>query len=482
MDRNNRLYLLGIDGLSFDFISSHLDQLPAFKESFDNGDAKILKSNFPPDSIPAWITIFTGKSPAEHGVLDSIDYLDTKNLDQIPTLDAFKGKTFWDKLSSLGKRVCIINPFLAFPVWDVNGYFVNASVFADEKKYGSNNEDLFNKYNVPLLGGLTSFPPKSELNKFIKDAFNETHDLAEYATHLHSDDRYDLFFVTYFTMDRYQHFLWRYTDESDITYPGKNKYKDSILDLYRQFDSIISQVKATLQDNESLVIISDHGHGQRCVQALNINEILRKKGLYIVKTNKIKLLDMKYLIERIKNGVMELVFKYNLEDMFYKLVKFIPNRKAIKKGGHLKTTTNIAEACTMFGTNPFGGIRIHKENIPQGLSYDKICDDLIKYFSEYTFKGKKVFLWIKKREELFQGKYIYKFADLLFEMEPKFGVNWSVFTKEITYNTTHKKISGGHDRNGCFITYNLNKDAQTKVNSVSDIYTFVTNYFNVKTT
>ncbi|MCP4761580.1 MAG: hypothetical protein GY870_07345 [archaeon] len=46
----------------------------------------MLKSISPPDSIPAWITIFTGKSPAEHGVLDSIDYLDDKNLDQVPTL------------------------------------------------------------------------------------------------------------------------------------------------------------------------------------------------------------------------------------------------------------------------------------------------------------------------------------------------------------------------------------------------------------
>lgn len=478
MNNNQKLYLLGIDGLSFDFIKDHLEQLPTFKESFDNGDAKVLKSNFPPDSIPAWITIFTGESPAEHGVLDSIDYLDDKNLDQAPKVNAFKGKTFWDVLSSKRKRVCVINPFLAFPVWNVNGYFVNASVFATEKKYGSNNKELFNKFKVPLLGGLTSFPPKSELDNFIKDAVKETKDLAEYSTLLHTDDEYDLFFITYFTMDRYQHFLWRYTDESDITYPGENKYKNIILDFYERFDSIVAEVKAALKENEGLVIISDHGHGQRCVRALNINEILRKKGLYFVKTNKIKILDKKYLIERIKNVVMDLVFKYNLEDIFYKLVKFIPNRKGIKKGDHLKTTANIAEACTMFGTNPFGGIRIYKENIPKRSDYDTISKDLINYFSDYSYNGKKVIKWIKKREDVFQGKHINKFADLLFEMDPEFGVNWSVFTKEVTYNTTHKKISGGHDRNGCFITYNLDKFFQDKVNSVGDIYKFVTEYFS----
>jgi len=280
-------------------------------------------------------------------------------------------------------------------------------------------------------------------------------------------------------MDRFQHFLWRYTDESDITYPGENKYKNTILDLYKRFDSIIANVKSSLNKDESLVIISDHGHGQRCVYALNINEILRKKGFYIIDTKKIKIFDKKYLIERIKNIVMNHVFKYNLEDIFYKLVKFVPNRKKIKKGEHLKTTKSIAETCNMFGTNPFGGIRIHKENISNAKNYDTICNELINYFSNYTYKGKKVFQWIKKREEVFQGKNIDKFADLLFEMDPKFGVNWSVFTKEVTYNTTHKKISGGHDRNGCFITYNLDSNSYNKVNSVSDIHNFIKEYLNV---
>jgi len=477
MNNNKKLYLLGIDGLSFDFIKDHLDQLPAFKKSFDNKGAKVLKSIFPPDSIPAWITIFTGNSPAEHGILDSIDYLDDKNIDQVPTLDAFKGKTFWDTLSAAGKKVCVINPFLAFPVWDVNGYFVNGSVFTAGKKYDTNDRNLFNKFKVPLLGGLTSFPQKNELDKFITDAIAETDGLAEYAKLLHENDDYDLFFITYFTMDRYQHFLWRFTDKTDITYPGNNRYETSILDLYQRFDSIVADVQATLKDNESLVIISDHGHGQRCVRAVNINEILRKMNLFIVNTNRIKLLDKKFLIECLKNITMELVFKFNLEDIFYKLVKYLPNRKAIKKGAHLKSTNNIAEACTMFGTNPFGGIRIHKENIPKGSDYNTICDDLIKYFTEYTYKNRRIFQWIKKREEVYQGKCIDKFADLLFEMNPEFGVNWSVFTKEVSYNTTHKKISGGHDRNGCFITCNLQKPDFDKVDSVEDIYRFITEFY-----
>jgi len=195
MSRKNKLYILGIDGLSFDFINEHIEQLPTFKSSFDRGESKILKSIFPPDSIPAWITIFTGESPAEHGILDSIDYLDDNNLDQVPTLDAFKGKTFWDVISSKSKKVCIVNPFLAFPVWDVNGYFVNGSVFSKQKKYDSNNNELFNKFSVPLLGGLTSFPKKNELDKFINDAVIETDDLARYAELLHADDDYDLFFL-----------------------------------------------------------------------------------------------------------------------------------------------------------------------------------------------------------------------------------------------------------------------------------------------
>jgi len=97
-------------------------------------------------------------------------------------------------------------------------------------------------------------------------------------------------------------------------------------------------------------------------------------------------------------------------------------------------------------------------------------------FSSYRYKARPVFRWIKKREEVCKGKKTEKFADILFAMENEFGVNWAVFTKEIGYNTTHKKISGGHEEEGCFFTFNIDNGHVKKVNSVDDIHNFVVQY------
>jgi len=125
-------------------------------------------------------------------------------------------------------------------------------------------------------------------------------------------------------MDRFQHFLWRYSDEEDITHPKNNRFKDSIHDFYIKFDEMIGDILTNLGQKEGLAIISDHGHGRRCTRVLNINEVLRKKGYYRVETQKIKILDKKYLLERLKNSGMDFIYRFNLEDMMYLLAKFIP--------------------------------------------------------------------------------------------------------------------------------------------------------------
>ena len=67
------LIVLGIDALDWGYVDAHRARCPP---SPRGPCSPPLRSIFPPDSIPAWTTIFTGRGPADHGCLDSIDYLD----------------------------------------------------------------------------------------------------------------------------------------------------------------------------------------------------------------------------------------------------------------------------------------------------------------------------------------------------------------------------------------------------------------------
>ena len=46
---NKRLYVLGIDGFSYEYIEKHLEDLPNLRCLFQEGKCKELGTIFPPD-------------------------------------------------------------------------------------------------------------------------------------------------------------------------------------------------------------------------------------------------------------------------------------------------------------------------------------------------------------------------------------------------------------------------------------------------
>ena len=62
-----------LDGLDYEFIEKNLDSFQLFRKLYSEQKLCPLESVVPADSIPSWTTIYTGKNPAEHGVLESID-------------------------------------------------------------------------------------------------------------------------------------------------------------------------------------------------------------------------------------------------------------------------------------------------------------------------------------------------------------------------------------------------------------------------
>jgi len=71
----NRILAIGIDSLDRHILKQFGNDLPNFSRLIKNGFDIQAESVFPPDSPTCWASIYTGLTPAAHGILDFVDPL-----------------------------------------------------------------------------------------------------------------------------------------------------------------------------------------------------------------------------------------------------------------------------------------------------------------------------------------------------------------------------------------------------------------------
>ena len=135
------------------------------------------KSVFPVDTIPAWVSIYTGLFPVNHGLLYVYDIFDP-HLSDLAKLDLtkFKGKTFWDYAGQEGCEVALVMPHLAYPAWSVNGIMISRSPFEQRIDWLRTTRDISvypewirERYALPdtLADVWGQFPGKKHLREWI---------------------------------------------------------------------------------------------------------------------------------------------------------------------------------------------------------------------------------------------------------------------------------------------------------------------------
>ena len=444
----SRVVFLGIDGLDWRYVQDHLDELPNLGECSERGVLTPLPSIFPPDSIPAWITIFTGEPPDTHGVVESIDYLaknPAKATERAPSF--LRGRTFWDVVAAEGRRVCVINPFMAYPPWPVNGAMISGPVFVDSAEPASEPRGAADGLTLPQLGGIVDFPTDRTMREFLERTLSVTEEQAAFGLHMFERVEPELFFLNILTVDRIQHFLWRHCDECDPTYPGATELSDGILRAYRLADDIIGRYVDVVGDDGLVVVASDHGHGMRPPTMLYVDELLRRAGLFdtggAAKTAKT------FMLEKAKRGVLKLAFRLAREHQAYALARRLPARKALKTSSYARGRGSIASTSRAFGRNFSGGVEI--SDAVTGQARRELADRICRMMLDVQdADGVAVCDWACPREDLVVGPEATRFPDVLFQLRQDIGVDFGVFGPLLGPDTMHRRISGGHLRDGVF--------------------------------
>nr|NIN66753.1 hypothetical protein [Anaerolineae bacterium]NIN96883.1 hypothetical protein [Anaerolineae bacterium]NIQ82737.1 hypothetical protein [Anaerolineae bacterium] len=440
-----KVMVIGIDSLDPLLLQRFEDDLPNFTRLRQASPEIGLECIFPPDSIPAWVSIHTGLNPARHGLIHVFDVFETQ-WQEILNIDpqAFQGRTFWDHASDAGKRVCVLFPFVAFPPWPVNGLMVGRSMderkveggspWQTERELRSYPADAPTRYGIPssIRDVSGKHPGVSNLRARTEDAHKAILEKARLGLEVSSSMEWDLLFIFFGSLDLIQHSLWRYMDEEDPTYPGPNPLEDLIKDSYRVLDRVVGRFLEVHPDAIAIVM-SDHGHGMRPPKTVNINELLRRQGFLASRGDGLN--PFPRLLEGVKRGLLEFVQERELDYWLVRLGKLGPLSSA-SKDVYMSTASIDMERTHAFlssfaGPKSYshGGIEINTERY-DCAEYERLRGSLIQALSELQdpSTGAQLVEWTCRREELYEGPCISQFPDIVFQLKDGYGVYWGIHT------------------------------------------------------
>lgn len=250
-----RLFILGLDGTPLPLLRElfRAGDLPNLAQLFDSGSAVEMSSSLPDVSAVAWTSINTGKNPGKHGIYGFYDRKPGTSRMEIMTASHTRARTIWQIASDAGKRAVAINVPLSFPPQHVNGVVISDFLAT------SLNKAVYPTTVLPMLesiGYRIDTDPavaRQSLEAFVDD-FKVTADRrAEAVMRLMDSEPWDMFMVVFMETDRLHHFMWKYMAENDPT------YRPRFIECYRQIDSLAGQIVGKLDQDDQLIVLSDHG-------------------------------------------------------------------------------------------------------------------------------------------------------------------------------------------------------------------------------
>ena len=467
-----KVYIIGIDGLELDILNHYESFLPNFGKIRNKGCLGTINSVYPVDSVPAWQTIFTGLNPAQHGIVRGKDYVESlQDFEKINNYN-LKGNTFWDKISAQNKKCLILNPFLAYPAWRINGLMISGPAFVegDISKYPESTH-----CNPAVYGG---YKPtrRDKLKDDLLEALEDIKGLwKEFETHT-QDQEYDLCFITFTQLDRIQHYAWRFYDKGDPLHEEDVLLSDLIKKAYMLLDSFIGKILSKMNDNDHLVIISDHGFGRRPYKLVNFNEIFRQHGLLKLSENK-QIVNVRF-IQKVRNFTIRTLSNLKVLDIVSKVARKLPALRKYKKSDFLIDTDNSLCYTDQFfsGKNAYCGFNFGQ--IIKNGSEEKrneVINKIKEIFSAHPELPR--YKWMKTSNELYKGKYAHRYPDICTELETGYGVEFDMFGEILTKSVTHYVISGGHRNPSTFGYYTKNNFQQPCITAIDEFHNFVLSLF-----
>ncbi|MFC2037390.1 alkaline phosphatase family protein [Chloroflexota bacterium] len=465
-----KIMAIGLDGATLDLIEpwAQAGELPTFRRLMAEGAYGPLRSTIPPMTAPAWTSFMTGKNPGKHGLYDWI-YRHSNSYSVSPVTAAHcKEPTLWSLLSSAGRRVCIVNVPMTFPASPVNGVMISGLPAPSTQATITYPSDLLAEIEKEV-GEYLLYPDPGQaysdqgVDAFLEDLYRTADTRLRVLGYLRDQEDWDFCMLVLNGTDTVQHAMWKYmSPDHPLHDPSKrSKYGDAILRYFQYVDRVLAQIVTSLDDDTTLILMSDHGFGP-FHKFIHLNNWLRQQGwLQIRSTPK----------ARIKSTLSQLGFTpMKIYDLLMRCGLGALKREVVRGGGQgllrnlfLSFDDVDWQHTTAYALGNVGQIRLNvRGREPQGLvepgeQYEAARDEIIARLGELCDPqtGEQVVEAVYRREEVYWGHSMEQAADIVFiptRLE-YFGFGEYEFGSNEIVEAMKRGISGTHRLNGMVLLW-----------------------------
>ena len=256
---SGRTFVIGIDGGDFSLVNKWIKEgkLPNLEKIKKAGSSGKLRSTIPPITGAAWSTFQTGTNPGKHGAFNWFKRKEGEYRASPVTYNDIAEPTLWQILSQQDKKVGVIGVPVTYPPEKINGFLVPGLLTPKEAKNQSYPGDIIDE--VREIAPDYKFSPKEwtrgyDPKEWVDEMHDDIDDKVNVATHFMETKEWDMMMVHFMERDQVQHFMWNYHED-------ENHEWDPVFDIYKKADEAIGRISEQLNEDDTLLIMSDHGFG-----------------------------------------------------------------------------------------------------------------------------------------------------------------------------------------------------------------------------
>ena len=475
-DQSNqaKVFVIGLDGGTLDLVKPWVEdgKLPYLGELMHTGTYGELTTTIQPLTGPAWTSFMTGKNPGKHGIFDFIRRVPGTYDVRLADSSTRGARSIWNILSTHQKKVAVINIPNNFPPEKVNGVLISWMDAPGVGRDFTHPPELYKEIKENVGEYIITVNFSASLDNHIRDLHCMIDNRGAVTEYIMENHPWDFFIVLFSATDLVQHAFWKYMDSTHPRYNinDAKKYGNTILEVYQKIDERIGRLLKNLDQNTTVIIMSDHGAGP-LRKVVNLNRWLEKNdwlsftaaaknfsaGSSMLSPRRAFLKTTQSLYRLIKKAPPKV--KGRLKKLFPKLGSKVESiflssmidwshTKAFALGAYGNIWINVR------GREPMG-------TVESGAEFEEIRNQISERLVALKDPdtGEPVVEKVHKREELYHGPFIDRAPDLIVQWKDyayysrqRFGEREeTVFQTHLTRPLSSIEMNGYHKLNGMLI-------------------------------